>query len=503
MKNRIILTFVCTIFLVVLIGWENALAIELLDGDIIIHGKASQQLLMRTKNRRYDELHDYEIYNFRSTLKLETRWHALRGSEYELTFYGVWKNFYDTAHELDRDYYRYVNQFGGSRGIEELKSYETFRDICRELYVELTHPNWQVRLGKQIVSWGETSFERMADVVNPIDMRGMLNPGYPDFAEIKRGLWMARFYITPPDFFQDITFEFLVIPDFQPNRNWPAGYHLMHPSAFNSMKNPNDQFKADYRDRPKSWRDPAFGFKIRGFSFGFDWSLQYLYHRNPVSIIREGKAMASALPALLGRGRAKNVKRYGHQSTIAFTFNKTIDKAFTLIPGTSLNMSGNVARGEFVWEIGKDNNQLVGQNVKVRERNRYAFVLGWDTYIQVPWLSTWNRNRKLSSSTQLFNEWVPDKHRNDMIYPWVTYRKEGHHFATITQSLSYDFWNSRLIVGCYGAYHLTDGAKYYTPQIAFKPTFRWTYMVRYLNYVETGHNTENLDAVTFDITYEF
>ena len=38
---------------------------------------------------------------------------------------------------------------------------------------------------------------------------------------------------------------------------------------------------------------------------------------------------------------------------------------------------------------------------------------------------------------------------------------------------------------------------------AFKPTFGWTYMIRYLNYVETTKSTESLDQVLFDITYEF
>ena len=118
-------------------------------------------------------------------------------------------------------------------------------------------------------------------------------------------------------------------------------------------------------------------------------------------------------------------------------------------------MSGNIWRGEFVFELDKDNDR--GYTPNVVEHNRYAFVLGWDTYIQIPWLSTWNRNRKLSSSTQLFMEWVPGKHRDDFIYPWVTYGPTRHHASTITQSLSYDFWNSRIIPAVYFSHALDDG----------------------------------------------
>jgi hypothetical protein len=77
----------------------------------------------------------------------------------------------------------------------------------------------------------------------------------------------------------------------------------------------------------------------------------------------------------------------------------------------------------------------------------------------------------------------------------------------MTQSLDYSFWNERILVGMYAAYQLTPGKSYVTLMAAFKPQFRWTYMVRYLNYTEgatvRGYPTGPLDTVTFDITYEF
>ena len=505
MKLRICLLFLCIVCAVSLVGLNEVSAVEYLDGDLVIHGKISEQLVLRTKNKRQWELYDYDIYHLRSTLKLETRWDITSGTNYDLTVYSVFKNFYDAAHEVDSGYNNYLKwgSNGSRRGKDELKYYDTFRDICRELYVEVTNPFWQVRLGKQIVSWGETSFQRMADVVNPLDGRGTLNPAYPDFDEIKRGLWMAKFTITPQDFWQDMFFEFLIIPDFEPNRNWPAGYHLTHPESFNALRNPNEIFKADYRDAPDGWSDPALGFRIRGLTFGFDWTLQYLYHRNPTAIVREGRGLQSQLPALTGRGRAEDVKRFGHQSTIAFTFNKPIDKQITMIPGTSMNMSGNILRGEFVAEIDKDHNR--GFVPEVKEHNRYAFVIGWDTWIQIPWLSTWNRNRKLSSSTQLFMEWVPGKQRDDFIFPWVTYAPKRHHSSTITQSLWYDFWNSRITPAIYASYSPYDGKWFYAPTLSFKPTFSWTYIVRYINYMNyaDSRNIGSRDNITFEVTYEF
>jgi hypothetical protein len=92
----------------------------------------------------------------------------------------------------------------------------------------------------------------MADIVNPVDARGNLNPAYPDFDEIKRGLFMVKLTLTPPDFYQDMFLELYCIPEFLPNRNWPAGYHLVHPESMNALVTPDELFRPDYRDTPDS-----------------------------------------------------------------------------------------------------------------------------------------------------------------------------------------------------------------------------------------------------------
>ncbi|MCP4715520.1 MAG: DUF1302 domain-containing protein, partial [Deltaproteobacteria bacterium] len=193
-------------------------AFELFDGKVVVHGKWTNQLLMRAKGQEPEPAHNYDFFNARTSLKLETMWHAYADGEKEINVYGVWKNFYDGAVDLDSGYRNNLEHYNiGRKGIERARSYETFRDICRELYVEYNADLFQLRLGKQIISWGEASFERMTDVVNPIDVNGDLNAAYPDFSELKRGLWMARLILTPYDMPADMTFEFIVVPDFQPN----------------------------------------------------------------------------------------------------------------------------------------------------------------------------------------------------------------------------------------------------------------------------------------------
>jgi hypothetical protein len=505
MNKKIIFSF---LLFPILFMAHDAISLELLDGKVVIHGKISEQVLMRARNIRYDELYDYTFYHFRSTLKLETMWHASDAPGNQINIYGVWKNYYDMAHEIDSGYNNYLRRFSGDtdKGIQELKSYDTFTDICRELYFELTRPKFQFRIGKQIVAWGDMGFERMADIVNPVDLRGNLNPAYPDFAEIKRGLFMYKLYLTPDNLPMDMDFELLVIPEFQPTRNPPAGYHVLHPAVFNNFKNPNDQFRANYRDQPSNWRKPEFGGRIEGNLNGYNWTLQYLHHRLDDSIIRSGKALQANLPSVLGIGRAKDVKEYPWYDSFGFTLNKPIDRGFTLIPCTNLRMTGNLVRFEGIYDLNKKCNALSGgivPNVKVKEYDRWAYALEWSTKIFLPKITPYFRNKLLSSSTQLMMEWVPDKHRSYQFYPYVTYHPEDHHWTMLAQTLSYELWNGRVIPAIYAVHYFTQGGGYFAPAIAFKPQFGWTFLVRYLNYSGLYRDVNSKDNLTFEITYEF
>ena len=499
----------------------SAQAIDLYDGKLVIHGKISEQLLRRADRTQDYELYDYETFNARSTLKLEVMYHAYKGPQYELNFYTVWKDFYDAAERLDGGYKRYLRwgSDGGSKGLEEARTYNQFKDLCREMYSELNGPMFQVRLGKQIVSWGETSFERMVDDINPVDARGNLNPAYPDFSEIKQGLWMGRFFFTPPDQPMDMTYEFLLIPDYEPTINWPVGYHMMHPKAYNTMANPNEMMEANYRDAPDdSWHKMEWGGRIRGFLAGFDWTLSYFHHRVDDGVLGPNRALKQGIGPLLGNTALsrrlglyplKDIYKYPWQDTIGFTLNKPVDVTIPIIPGTDLAMSGNLVRLEAIWERNKPAVEVLGLGglqSRITKQSRYAFCASWATKIYMPYITPYFRNKLLSSTTQLFMEWMPEKDRYDYYYPWVTYAQKRKSWQTITQELTYEMWNGRILPGFYGAYHLSEGGGYWAPAIGFKPQFGHTFMIRYLDYFglqDNPANVNNKDMWTFEYTYEF
>jgi hypothetical protein len=210
--------------------------------------------------------------------------------------------------------------------------------------------------------------------------------------------------------------------------------------------------------------------------------------------------LQSVLPSLLGRGRTEDTTRFGHQSSIGFTFALPVDRTITLFPGTTLNMSGNNFRGEFLVEEDKDHNNYAGE---VKEHTRFACALRWETYIQIPKLSDWNRNTKLSSTTQLFLEWVPGRHSDDAIYPWVSYAGGRHHSSEITQLFIYTFWHSRIAPVLFLSWKPYDGQWYYAPALTFKPVNQWQFVVRYWNFMDYQDHFDTRDSLIFEISYDF
>ena len=72
-----------------------------MDGKVTVHGKISEQLAIRANKTSPGQLYDYDIFNFRTSLKLETMFRLQQCPDYQINLYGVWKEFYDYAHEVD------------------------------------------------------------------------------------------------------------------------------------------------------------------------------------------------------------------------------------------------------------------------------------------------------------------------------------------------------------------------------------------------------------------
>jgi len=89
-----------------------------------------------------------------------------------------------------------------------------FKRILRELYIDYHSTNLEVRIGKQMVVWGEIDGFRLLDLVNPFDLREFILDEYEDSripqwsVDVKWRFWPGK---------PNKSLEFVFIPDFEDN----------------------------------------------------------------------------------------------------------------------------------------------------------------------------------------------------------------------------------------------------------------------------------------------
>jgi len=145
---------------------------------------------------------------------------------------------------------------------------DTFRSRVREAYTKLAFEDFDLRLGRFQVAWGQSDALIVADQVTPFDLTNFI---VPDFDEIRMGVdgalldyyfdngnevefvWLTRF--TQPDF-----------PDF--NSPW----------AFFDLEQIQDAGLTLLNPEKPAWKlaNSEYGVRYQGHPAALDWSVGYL-----------------------------------------------------------------------------------------------------------------------------------------------------------------------------------------------------------------------------------
>jgi len=500
------------IFSFIVMGLNSGFCSQLVDKKLIINGTIQQELLWHVGTSFIPYGVGYDTTHFRTSLKLEGTWHAIKTSQHQLDVRIVLKNFYDAALDIDADYKRSMRLYSTKRAQHDLRYYDTFRNICRELFLNFVKDTYQIRIGKQIVNWGETSAVRMVDIVNPVDLLGLADQAFlTNFYDIKRGLWMVRLLVTPLYQPLDMTYEFIVVPDFQPDLVPPWGSYpplgIMQP--FDMFK-PFAQGAIDslYPDRPKSWSDVQLGFRVRGFVWGFDWTFLYYYHRVSTPIFDGNRGYKNYTAAYEGR-RVSRAWSYPFIHTFGLTFNKP----FTFkIPLLITWLDGNILHFEGVFDYHRSFNRFIGpdpfsQRASRKRLNRYGLAIGWDAKMYIPWLTPRNNNNYLKTKFQIFQNWIQNRRESDewgqtgMIKQFFGIPPSRRSSTKITVELSYDFLKTRLMPYLYWSHNLTNGEGLYVPALSILPFNNWMFLISYTNFYNSV--MKNTDYMSFGIQRDF
>ena len=283
MKKQLAIKAIClhVVLLTFLLGsgsvWAN---ISFMDDKLVIDGYLRETAFIRTD--MYDRekpFHDSRLDYLMTTALFETLYKLKDEPDLSVNLFGGFKAWWQKAMYFDTEL-RHSIPHRDRQDYVFPRSFED--DVLTEAYADIISGPLQVRAGKQIVCWGSLPLERVADVVNPIDLRRGF-PGLNSWEDIKQGLWMLR-AIYQSDLPGTLLFEGIFNPgDF---KNAQLMYEGADPGPLpvdTRFFSPQHQLFGIYHWEREKWNRDApgwdleknyeFGGRVRGNTYDVDWTL--------------------------------------------------------------------------------------------------------------------------------------------------------------------------------------------------------------------------------------
>ena len=485
---EILLVIVSLVVLIILPAVKSAFALReplvIFGKDLLVKGSIQHNLDYRTHR---DE-RDVAISSNKTTFRLEGTYDLLKSEGMDICLYSLLTYWHDTGVDTEANLRRAVGfEDSGSHGLKEFRRSNEGEEILKEIYLEFKTSSLQARFGKQIVSWGETAEARVADVINPLDLVNL--KVFPDWEDLKVGLWMARLFYTPPNMWQDLSFEFVFIPpDFQYTRMPVAGHGLffgvpqMGKGVFGKI------LHKQKHDRPANdWSNAEMGLRIRGYSWDIDWTVSHFYSRLDSPLIDGEKGFNEFMNLMFGLPSGK-IYTYPHYQSTAFTFSVDATKIRSTI------------RGEVV--LNNRDYQFGTYKIRSKKLLTTAVTLNRSTFI--PWLTPWNRQRFLGVEVT----WMHYKllaHKNDRatgeFITWESGTRDSS-WDKISMMLDYSFHYNDF-QQFFNIVYDFNGNTTVMGVLRYAPGDHWRFDVTYQQLNEQGRNMHMQDQMMFSVRYEF
>jgi hypothetical protein len=276
-----------------------------------------------------------------------------------------------------------------------------------EAYLNHATPDWDLRLGRQIVRWGKADQISPVDNVNPQDLREFV---IPDLEDRKVPNWMARLRLFPGD----LTLEGVFVPFFQENTFDYSGNTW-------ALLGVDDQGLKIDEDEPDQGLDNAdWGLRTAASMAGWDVALSYLYATQKSPHLRFNP-LAPQGPTLHAD--------YRRQHIIGWEFETTVDK-FGF-------------RGEGAYF---DEQSLVTQGLNSISRPMTHSVIGVDYLGEADWYI----------NVQLSHQHIFD-HEDDILF----LRQDNFY---LSGEINREFWRGNTMLKLGYAVDLRDGGAFLTPE---------------------------------------
>ncbi len=260
---------ICFIFFILLLPQHAySRSFQLLGGTFDIHGFITQESAWRTGV-------DEDFHNVSDYLTLQAEMGYTPGGilgQY-VSFYGIFRFRSDWAYAINRGSDWWKKGGSGLKGsynhydehrLEYSWSSEKNRDLDlpREIYADIYLGNWQFRIGKQQVVWGEADGLRLMDCINAMDWQQefILRDSDAGYESTRIPVWLIKgeYYFQKQWFnglVRDHSVEFIIIPRDVETTRFNIGGGVYRDQR-NAWRNKYVTTFGDYAGRGGPWAVP-------------------------------------------------------------------------------------------------------------------------------------------------------------------------------------------------------------------------------------------------------
>lgn len=198
----------------------------------------STAVVRDTSGFQHGFMDDLEVVQWRNELKFDLSIRpdyisgqpAVRLEKVFLVYRGAWDAIFDLTDRYDDIRYKGASKF--DLGKEDLIYENDLREIFADFVAEGGSQLANLRLGRQIIQWGDADGFNLANILNPNDNSTKMFFANPE--DIAIPLWMMRLDYTVQGVgpFDNLSLQLVGIPDIRPNQFAPLDGKYNAPYAF-------------------------------------------------------------------------------------------------------------------------------------------------------------------------------------------------------------------------------------------------------------------------------
>jgi hypothetical protein len=362
-----------------------------------------------------------------------------------------------------------MRRFDQSRS--ELSLDSEYWQIMKELHATWNPGNFMFRVGKQIISWGQTDGLRLMDQINPLDQRR----GFSDveFETTIIPIWLLRLDYFPPIYTEsvsDLSLQFWFNPnaDFIPTQGVELGNDMggiwspYFPAGANTLAGSTNAVIQE----PDEWSEGhEFGFRVQGMigynlislNYFYGWENDALLFVDPATTTFEANVLDGINLLHFGLNGY-----YPRQRFVGGTFSRDL-QSLRKIMGKS-----PVLRAEAFYAF---DNSFITAAGALEKHDEIRYSLGLDWKVDLDFL---NPSAGTSFGAQFFNKHICDLDSAETLTATAITPVEDNN-SSITLFISTSYLNAKLTPSVFWLRDLTNKAYFVKPAISYIYDRHWTF----------------------------